>query len=50
LLKHLGINGIVDGVESRCVALLVGLILVDEIGGIKNHIITFDHIPHLIID
>ena len=28
LLKHLGINDIVDGVESHCVALLVGLVFV----------------------
>ena len=31
LLKHLGINGIVDGVESHCIALLVGLVGVGEI-------------------
>ena len=50
LLKHLGINGIVDGVESHCVALLIGLVLVGKIGGIKNYIVTFGHIPHLVID
>ena len=37
LLKHLGINGIVDGVESHCIALFVGLVGVGEIVQIKNH-------------
>jgi hypothetical protein len=50
LLKHLGINGIVDGVESYCITLLVGLVLVCEIIGINNSILTLGHIPHLIID
>jgi hypothetical protein len=50
LLKHLGINGIVDGVESHCIALLVGLVLVGEIIGINDSIVTLVHIPHLIID
>jgi type II secretory pathway component PulJ len=50
LLKNLGINGIVDGVESHCIALLVGLVLVGEIVGINDSIVTLGHIPHLIID
>ena len=32
LLTHLGTNGIVDGVESHCIALLVGLVLVRLVG------------------
>ena len=31
VLKHLGINGIIDDVESHCIALLVGLVIVGEI-------------------
>ena len=50
LLKHLGINGIVYGVESHCIALLVGLILVGGIVGINDSIIVFHHFPYLIID
>jgi hypothetical protein len=30
--------------------LLVGLVIVGEVVRIKNHIVTFGHIPHLIID
>ena len=50
LLKHVGINDIVYGVESHCIALPVGLVGVDEIVRIKNHIVMLDHIPHLVID
>ena len=50
LLKHLGINGIVNGVESHCIALLVGLVIVGEIVRIKNYKVTLGHILHLVID
>jgi hypothetical protein len=46
LLKHLTINDIVDGVESHYIALPVGLVLVDEIGGINNHIVSLSVTPH----
>ena len=50
LLKHLGINGIVYGVKSHCIALLVDLILVCGIIGINDSIVILGHFPYLIID
>jgi hypothetical protein len=44
------VNNIVDGVESHYVALLVGLVIVGEIVGVKNHKVILGHFPHLVID
>jgi hypothetical protein len=45
LSQDLCINCIVDGVESHSVALLVGYVIVGEVGGTKNYKVTLGHIP-----